>query len=79
MVKILKFDFKKTLYLLSGSHRMLKKVSIFLWIASAVFSYAVLLTLIYSDIVVSYAKFFGTIIPLACINISGVIIWRKIQ
>ena len=58
---------------------MLKKIEIALWIASALFSYAVFLAVVYTDILVSYEKFFGAILPVAYINAVGVHIWNRIK
>jgi len=58
---------------------MLKKIEIALWIASAMFAYAVFLTIIYSDFLVFYEKILGAIIPVMYINAAGVHIWRRIK
>jgi hypothetical protein len=57
---------------------MLKKIEIILWIASAIFAYAVFLTVFYTDLLGFYEKIVGTIIPVAYINAVGVHIWNRI-
>ena len=58
---------------------MLKKIEIILWTASAIFAYAVFLTVIYTDMLGFYEKVFAVIIPVAYINAVGVHIWNRIK
>ena len=58
---------------------MLKKIEIILWIASGIFTYAVFLTVFYTDLLGLYEKVFGTIISVAYINAVGVHIWNRIK
>jgi len=58
---------------------MLKKIEIILWIASAIFAYAVFLAVFYTDMLVWNEKVFGVIIPVAYINFVGVHIWNRMK